>query len=666
MKSNHLTRLSAAGVLVTLGIVFGDIGTSPIYVFSEICGHEKVSETLVLGALSCILWTLTFQTTLKYVLLTLRADNKGEGGILSLYALTRRHAKWLVVPAIIGGSALLADGIITPPISVISAVEGLTILNPDVAVVPIGIIIIIALFIFQRFGTKIVGNFFGPMMLLWFVTLAVLGVNQIVENPSVFKAINPYYAYDFLVNYPGGFWLLGAVFLCTTGAEALYSDLGHCGRRNIQVSWIFVKISLLLNYFGQAAWLTKHIGINLTLLYPNNPNPFYLIMPDWFILPGIIIATSAAVIASQALISGSYTLISEAIRLNLWPKISVLFPTNERGQVYIPSINWILCAGCIFIVLLFQKSSNMGAAYGLAITVTMLMTTILLTVYLLSVKKNAKWLVLSGLVLFATIELSFLVANLVKLPHGGYVTLIVGGVLVFIMWAWYKARKIKNRYIEFAKIEKYLPMLKELSEDTTITKYATNLVYLTSADVQSDIETKIVYSIFNKQPKRADIYWFVHVNVLDEPYTMEYRVRVLVPEKVFKVEFMLGFRVPTRINLYFRKVVEDLSKNREVDVISRYDSLKKHDVVGDFRFIVIDRILNYDFKLNTYEQFLMSTYSILKSLSLSEERAFGLDTSAVTTETVPLITIPTGDVKLTRLVPYTNGALHHIEEKEGV
>ncbi|MGZ5242795.1 MAG: KUP/HAK/KT family potassium transporter [Bacteroidia bacterium] len=640
--SSYLNKFTAAGALVTLGIVFGDIGTSPLYVMKAIIGTERISRDLVLGGISCVFWTLTFMTTLKYVLLTLRADNRGEGGILSLYALVRRRAKWLVFPAIIGASTLLADGIITPPISVTSAIEGLQINYPAIPVVPIVICIIIVLFAFQRFGTNVVGKLFGPMMVIWFSMLSILGITQIIQNPEVFKAINPIYTIK-LLTLPGGFWLLGAVFLCTTGAEALYSDLGHCGRKNIQGSWVFVKISLLLNYFGQGAWLLLHEGTFL-----EGRNPFYFIMPEWFLLPGIAIATSATIIASQALISGSYTLISEAIRLNVWPKVQIVYPTIQRGQVYIPSINLLLCLGCIGIVLYFKKSEAMEAAYGLAITMTMLVTTILLSFYL-RVKKFPKLFIWIFFSLFLIIELSFLTANLVKFPHGGWVSLFISFILLTIMWIWFKSRKIKNRYIEFVKLDKHLPMLKELSDDNSIPKYATNLVFLTSADFPNEIEQKIIYSIFNKQPKRADVYYFVHVDVLDDPHTMEYTVDFLVPQKVIKIEFKLGFRVAPRVNLFFRKVVEELSRNNEVDIFSRYDSLRKHNIVGDFKFVVIERILNYDYSLSSYERFLMSGYGLLKQISLSEEKAFGLDTSSVVTEKVPLITVASTSPSLHRV-----------------
>ena len=639
----HINKLSAAGLLISLGIIYGDIGTSPLYVLKAIIGENQIIDPFtVLGGLSCIFWTLTLQTTFKYVILTLRADNKGEGGIFSLFALVRRKAKWLVIPAIIGGSTLLADGIITPPISVASAIEGLRIINPDIQTVPIVIIIITALFIVQQFGTNFVGKAFGPVMFLWFGMLGVLGFSQLITNAVILKAINPFYAYELLVHHPGGFWLLGAVFLCTTGAEALYSDLGHCGRSNIRVSWIFVKTALLLNYFGQGAWLLAHADTTLI------GNPFYNIMPEWFLLTGIILATAAAIIASQALISGSFTLISEAVRLNLWPKVKIVFPSNQKGQLYVPSINWILLVGCIGVVLLFKESSAMEAAYGLSITLTMLMTTILLAVYLRS-RRFSIYFIGVILTMYAVIELSFLIANLSKFEHGGWFTLLIGSLLVSVMWTWFKARKIKNQYVRFDEIEKHLPVLEDLSNDESVPKYASQLVYLTSANFPSEIEAKILYSILQKQPKRADTYWLVHVDVLDEPYTSEYKITKLSSNKVIRIDFKLGFRVEQRINQLFRKVVGDMVANGEVDIVSKYNSLRKHNIIGDFRFVVIEKSLSRSNNFSFYDRLIMDYYFILKRLSLSEEKGFGLDLSFVTVETVPLIFTAGNEVKLKRM-----------------
>lgn len=645
MSDHHskMSKLTVGGLLVTLGIIYGDIGTSPLYVIKAIIADKIISKELIYGGLSCVFWTLTLQTTFKYVIITLRADNNGEGGIFSLYALVRRRKPFLIFPAIIGGCALLADGMITPPISVASAIEGLRILNPDIPTIPIVVAIITSLFFIQRVGTNIVGKAFGPIMLVWFSMLAILGISSAATHPEIFLALNPYYAYNLLANYPEGFWLLGAVFLCTTGAEALYSDLGHCGKTNIRVSWIFVKAALLLNYFGQGAWVLTHEGENITAL-----NPFYALMPDWFLLTGIVIATMAAIIASQALISGSFTLISEALRLNVWPKVTIKYPTEMKGQLYVPSANWILWLGCIGVVLYFKESSQMEAAYGLAITIAMLMTTLLLSNYLKKIR-TPKWVISCLLAVFLTIEFSFLIANLRKFEHGGWVSLIISLGFILVMWVWFRGRKIKNRLTEFVNLRDYLPVLQELSKDESVPKYATHLVYLTSADHLMEVENKIIYSILQKQPKRADVYWFVHINVVDQPYTMEYRVDHIVPHDVIKIEFKLGFRVEQKINFYFRKVVEELMRNHEVDVTSRYASLSKINVTGDFRFVVLKRHLAYENELSLYEELIMDAYSTLDYLSLTEEKAFGLDTSSITVEKVPLVIAPVKEFKLKRV-----------------
>jgi KUP system potassium uptake protein len=643
-RKSQLNRITFASLLVALGIIYGDIGTSPLYVMKAIIGTRVIEPTLVLGGLSCVFWTLTLQTTFKYVILTLKADNKGEGGIFSLYALVRRtKLGWLKYPAIIGGSALLADGLITPSISVSSAVEGLRYFSPDIPTIPIVIGIILILFFIQQFGTSIVGKSFGPVMLLWFTMLAVLGISGIVSNPVVLKAINPYYAYDLLVRYPNGFWLLGAVFLCTTGAEALYSDLGHCGRKNIRVSWIFVKTCLILNYFGQGSWLLNKSGGLL-----GQDNPFFSLMPSWFLIVGIIIATTAAIVASQALISGSFTLINEAIRLNFGPKLKINYPSELRGQIYIPTVNWALCAGCIGVVLFFKESSGMEAAYGLSIIIAMLSTTMLLSYYLY-IKRYPVTLVIFLLFIFLTIEISFLIANLEKFPHGGWVTLMVTVFLFSFMFAWYLARKIRNRYVEFVKLKDFEALISEMSSDNSIPKYATHLVYLTSANRMDEIESKIMYSILQKQPKRADTYWFVHVDVVDEPYTIDYKVDEIVNDKIIHVEFRLGFRVEQRINMMFRQVVQDLVKNKEVDIRSRYYSLNKNNMVGDFRFVVIEKHISNENEFKAFEKIVLKMYSFLHLFALPEEKAFGLDTSSVTVEKVPLIVKPMGRINMRRI-----------------
>jgi len=654
MSSSH-SRVSLAGLLIALGIIYGDIGTSPLYVLNAITSGKVITEELIVGSLSCIIWTLTLQTTVKYVILTLRADNRGEGGVFSLFALVRRRKRWLVIPAMIGGAALLADGMITPPISVTSAIEGLKqvpaishITQTTIVYIVLGILTV--LFFIQQFGTAFIGRFFGPIMTVWFVMLAALGIVHFADDLHVFKAFNPYYAIKLLATYPDGFYILGGVFLCTTGAEALYSDLGHCGKWNIRYSWIFVKTCLILNYLGQGAWLlSQHAGETITpAVIERGFNPFYGVMPDWFLYFGIAIATAAAIIASQALISGSFTLISEAMRLNLWPKLRIVYPTEARGQLFIPAINFLLFIGCTGIVLHFQKASNMEAAYGLAITLCMIATSILFSNYLV-LHRTKPVLVYLYLIVYFTIEVSFLIANMDKFPHGGYVTLIIGGLLFLVMFNWFKARKIKNRYVEFVRLEHYIPKIQELSNDRSVPKYATHLVYLTSADNPKEIEHKIIYSILNKKPKRADIYWFVHVDTLDDPYTSEYSVEHIIPNDIIRVEFRLGFRVQPRINLLFKKVVEDLVKNREVNVISRYESLEKTNTIGDFQFIVMEKYLSQDNDLPIWERMVMKGHFWLKTISLSEERGFGLDLSNVTVEKFPLIVAPVTNVRLKRI-----------------
>lgn len=641
-------------MLIALGIIYGDIGTSPLYVLNAIVNGKTVNDKLILGSLSCIIWTLTLQTTIKYVILTLKADNRGEGGIFSLFALVRRQKKWLVLPAMVGGAALLADGIITPPISITSAIEGLKQIPLFASITTKTIIIIVLvilalLFFLQQFGTASIGKLFGPIMTLWFTMLGVLGLIHLADDLYIFRALSPYYAVELLSTYPKGFWILGSVFLCTTGAEALYSDMGHCGRGNIRVSWVFVKTCLVLNYLGQGAWLlANYKGFEISGEVAASFNAFFSIMPVWFKMTGIIIATVAAIIASQALISGSFTLIAEAQRLNLWPKMKIVYPTDEKGQLFIPGINTLLFVGCTGIVLYFQKSGNMEAAYGLAITICMISTSILFANYMISKRVFRPWIYLY-LAVYLSIELSFLAANLQKFPHGGYVTLIAGGLLFLVMYVWYRSRKIKNRYVEFVRMEHYIPLIQELSNDKSIPKYATNLVYLTSANNPKEIEHKIIYSILNKKQKRADIYWFIHVNTLDDPYTCSYFVDHIIPNDIIRVEFELGFRVQQRINLMFRKVLEDLVNNNEVNIKSRYESLEKNNVNGDFQFIVMEKYLSNDNELPFIEKLIMKFHLWLKDISLSEERGFGLDPSFVTIEKYPLVVSPASSVKLKRV-----------------
>lgn len=644
MGHPKLDKVSAAGLLITLGIIYGDIGTSPLYVMSAIVGKAKVSADIVLGGISCVFWTLTIQTTIKYVILTLRADNNGEGGIFSLYSLLRRRFPYLIIGAMLGGAMLLADGIITPPISVSSAVEGLLQINPKLNTVPIVVVIIIMIFLFQRAGTSIVGKAFGPIMMVWFSMIAVLGLNQIIMDPSVLKAVNPYYAYVFLSSGSDAFAMLGAVFLCTTGAEALYSDLGHCGRKNIQMSWGFVKLCLLLNYFGQGAWLLTQQGKTL-----NGVKPFFMIMPDWFLLIGIIIATMAAVIASQALISGSFTLVSEAIRLHFFPKLTVKFPSNIKGQIYIPATNTLMLIGCLVIVYIFRESSRMEHAYGLAITLTMMMTSILLFYYLKKRKWNIIliWMVMS---VFFIVESAFLVANLTKFFEGGFVTLIVGAIIILVMYVCYKGGIIKSSFTDVVPIQDYRDKLRALSNDTTLPKFATHLIYLSKARNDSEVEVNILYSILQKRPKRADFYWFVNVDVTDEPYTMEYKVNVIEKNDIIRVRFRLGFRVQQKISYFLKTVITDMVNNHEINLAPYYHGFEnQRSDLGDFRFVIIEEEISQENDLGLIDNLILTGYNNIKRVSGSPEKWFGLDESMVTEELVPIVIKAKAPVKLKRL-----------------
>jgi KUP system potassium uptake protein len=639
---NSHDKFKWGGVLLAAGIVFGDLGTSPLYTFKAIIGDKPISEILVLGGASAVFWTLFFQTTLKYVFITMRADNNGEGGIFSLYALIRRYGKWVLWPAIIGGSFMIADSLITPPISVTSAMEGLRVLYPDVPIMPITIGILVLLFLFQQTGANRIGAFFGPAMVVWFGMIAVLGINQLGGNLYVLKAINPLYAYNLVVNYPGGLWVLGGVFLCTTGAEALYADMGHVGRRNIQVAWIFIKTSLLLCYFGEAALLLKYNGQTLQAV-----DAFYGLVPQWFLIPSVIIAALATVIASQALISGTFTLFNEAIRLNVWPRLRIEFPSDMRGQVYVPTINWLMMCGCIGMVLHFKESSNMEAAFGLSVTLTMLMTTILLSFYLYTHRVN-KILVAVLFLTFTWIEVTFLVANLSKFAKGGWISLLIGLTLISIMYIWYAGRRFKIRYRDLVDLKRYLPVLRKLSNDTEVPRYATHLVYLTIASNPDKVEDRVIGSILHGQPKRAEVYWFVHIDVDDKPYTASYTATVVEQEEIVYVRFKLGFRVVPRINILFKKVVGEMVRSKEIKLDNKYSDGDTGNLLGDFRFIILKSFLSVENNLSLWDNIVMRIHFLLDRLSLSDDKAYGLDYDNVVIERVPLILGKTENITLKR------------------
>lgn len=647
MDSNKPHRLSAAGILVALGIIYGDIGTSPIYTFRFIVGSNVVSEELILGGLSCVFWTLTLITSVKYVYLALSADNKGEGGIFALYALVRRYkAEWVIFPAIIGCCTLIADGFITPAISVTSAVEGLKTLSPNISertIISIVMGILLALFIFQQFGSSVVGKTFGPIMIIWFVFIGSIGAYHLAGNLSVLRAINPMYALELLMKYRGGFWLLGAVFLCTTGAEALYSDLGHCGKSNIRAGWGFVKVCLLLSYFGQGAWMLSE--------YSNKPLgdviPFFATIPSWLLIFGVVIATMATVIASQALISGTFTLVNEAMKLKLWPATRVRYPSQMKGQIYVPAINWMLLLGSSIVVLYFQKSDDMQAAYGLAITFNMLMTTSLLVYYFATAKKST--IRSTGLaILFFTIEGAFLVSNLSKFIHGGWFSFAIAIIFFFMMFILMRARMLRDRHTEFVDLKHYVPLIEDLQADISLPREATNLVYMSVADSKRYIDSNIIYSMFKKRPKRADTYWFVHVDTVDSPYTSKYSVDTIIPKKCFFIRIKLGFKADHRVNLLFNKILHDMAEAAEIDMISHYDSLKKHSMPADFKFIILHSLASVDSEISTFDNLIIQGYRFIKSHSLSTEEMYGLELANVEVERVPIMVGPAAKVRIKR------------------
>ena len=631
-----LHKLSAAGVLISLGIIFGDIGTSPIYVLKAVMnmatgGNHKITEDLVLGAVSCVFWTLTIVVTIKYVILALNADNKGEGGIFALYAIVRRYkAKWTIIPALIGCASLMADGFITPPISISSAVEGLTILYPGIQTVPIVITILAGIFLAQQFGTNRIGSLFGPIMFVWFSMIGTLGFFQIIQNPSVIKALNPMYAINLVLNYPGGFWFLGAVFLCSTGGEALYSDLGHCGKQNIRVSWTFVKIALVLSYLGQAAFIINHKDFDY-----DNIAPFYAVMPEWFLKIGIVIATMATIIASQALITGCFTLINEAMKLKLWPNQKIIYPSIVQGQIYFPFINWMLFLGCVAVVLIFRESGKMEAAYGLAISLNMIMTTSLL-VYYMYVKRKPKYFIYGFIAVYVWIEFTYLVANLSKFSHGGWFAVLIAVVIFVLMYLYNEGKKLRKKHIEFVEIKDFLDDITDLQNDTTIPKEATNLVFMCNANDKKHIDSNIIYSIFRKKPKRADTYWLVHVDITNEPYGASYSVDTIIPKKCFFIRLKFGFKVEHKVHVMFTKIVEDMESRGEIDLMSHYPSLRKHGYPADFKYVIMNPLVSIDNKLNPFEQFLIKSYNWFKSISLSTQEDFGLEKTNCRVENVPI------------------------------
>ncbi|MES5170698.1 KUP/HAK/KT family potassium transporter [Lactobacillus crispatus] len=649
--NNKAKRMSAAGLLIAIGIVYGDIGTSPLYVMKSIVegngGIGNVNRDFIIGSISLVLWTVTLLTTLQTVIIALKATNHGEGGIFALYTLVRKRAKWLVLPALIGGAAILADGTLTPAVTVTTAIEGLKGLNfggnvpvsTQNMVIAITVVILLVLFSIQKMGTSIIGKAFGPIMFLWFTFLGVMGVMNMVGDWSILQAINPIYAIRLLVSpyNKAGIFILGSIFLATTGAEALYSDVGHVGKSNIIGSWPFVFVCLSLNYFGQGVWI-----LNNPTYRPADGgvlNPFFEMIPANIRLFAIILATIAAVIASQALITGSFTLVAEASGLKFLPRMNINYPSNEKGQIYIPSINKGICVATIAIVLYFQTSAHMEAAYGLSITISMLMTTILLYEWLVMKKVNTVWNWIF-LIFFGVLDIMFMISSLTKFTHGGYVSLFIAGAIGFIMYVWYYGNKVRDKREArnaYVRLDEYTDMLTNLSHDENYPTYATNLVYMANVKYNKFIKREILYSILDKRPKRAKAYWFVTVNVTNEPFTAEYAVNTYGTKNVINIQLYLGFKKQTSVNVYIRQIVHDLIADGTIEPQPQEYTTSPGRDVGDFSFVIVNDVISPQTQLVGYEKWLVEARVRLQNLSSNPASWFGLEYADTVIERVPLI-----------------------------
>ncbi len=640
--SSH--KISLAGILITTGIVFGDIGTSPLYVFQAITGGgQHISQDFILGALSCVIWTLILLATVKYIYFALNADNNGEGGIFALFALLKkRRIKWVIIPALIGCATLLADGFITPAISISSAVEGIRNIYPTTPVIPIVVTIVVALFIIQQFGTAAIGKMFGPVMLIWFVFLGYLGLINVAHNPFVLNAFNPYYAYNLVANVDGGFAVLGSVFLCTTGAEALYSDLGHCGKGNIRINWAFVSILLFVNYLGQAA-LCLSDGFKLE----KGETVFYAMVPDYLLPFAIIIATAATIIASQALITGVFTLMNEAIKLKLWTNLKVKYPTNHKGQIYIPFINWVLMAGCLLVIAIFKESSAMEHSYGLAITINMVMTSLLL-VFLLFLKQP-KLKLIYGVIfgVFLVVETIFLMSNLGKIISGGWFTLILSLGFFLLLFLYFKARELRTSITEYVPMDEVKPMITAVKNDPGITFEASNLVFPTRSDSCKKLDLTVYHSLFMKKPRKADIIWFLHLDILNEPWGIHYSVNEVLDKTCYYVSLQLGFKEEHRIEYMMRKIHDHMVEKGELSGESVFQSVKgKFDEI-DFKFVVLNSRVAMDNALTPFQQICVKAYRFVKSTGLKPAEDFGLDKTNVIVDYIPISVTAQVDQELT-------------------
>ena len=645
----HSIPISLAAMLVTLGVVYGDIGTSPMYVTKALLagqgGIMQVTEEFILGALSLVIWTVTLLTTVKYVLVSLKAGNQGEGGIFALYSIVRKYGKWLIIPAMLGGSALLADGILTPAVTITTAVEGLRTIpamrdiigNGQTNVVIITLIIISLLFAVQKAGTSKIGRAFGPVMTFWFLFLGGSGLVYVLGNPGILLAFNPLRGLAFLFspNNHAGIMILGSCFLATTGAEALYSDMGHVGRGNIYATWPFVKTCLLLSYLGQGAWLLANAG-NPALASIPDLNPFFQMLGEGMRPFAVGLSTCAAIIASQALVTGAFSLVSEASRLDLMPHMQVFYPAETKGQLYIPMVNNVMWIGCIAVVLLFRSSAHMEAAYGLAITITMICTSILLFFFLHNVRKKPipAWIFV---IFFVSLEGFFFGSSLTKFFHGGYFTILMAALIMGIMVSWYNGSSVERRQATLLPIRNYLDQLDRLRKDETYELMSDNLVYLTNETNTDYLDRDILYSILDKHPKRARAYWFLNVEVTEDPYTFSYSVESFGTDFVFRVHLFLGYKINQRVNAYLRQVVSDLSASGELPAQTHaYSVYSKPSPIGSFRFCMLRKTLAPESDVSARERSAISLKYALRRVAGSPARWFGLESSSVFYEYVPL------------------------------
>ncbi|MCI1984296.1 MAG: KUP/HAK/KT family potassium transporter [Bifidobacteriaceae bacterium] len=642
-------KVSLGMSIVALGVVYGDIGTSPLYTIQSFIsgqgGIQYADRPAVLGMLSLLFWSVTLITTVKYVLIAMRIDNKGEGGIFALYTLVRRYGKWLAVAAMLGGAAFLADSVLTPAVSISSAVEGLKTIpalesvfdgNDNLTLI-ITVVIIIILFAVQSRGTERIGKVFGSVVMVWFAFLAVTGIMNLSNDWSVFEALNPMYGLQFLVA-PGnkaGLAIMGTVFLSTTGAEALYSDMGHVGRGNIYVTWPLIKIALVLCYFGQGAWILKN-NTNPEMMKVDNLNPFFQMMDPSIRTVAVVLSVAAGVIASQALITGAFTMVSEATGLNWMPHLQVRYPARTRGQLYIPAINAVLCVATLSVLALFRDSEHISAAYGLALTITMITTTVLLAAYIWWGMKK-KFFAIVFTVVFLAIQILFLLASLTKFFHGGWFTMALTLAILFIMYAWDVGTKVERSQRRHLSPEEFLPALDMLHRDERIDYCSDNVVYLTSDPELRRLDTDIFYSIFADHPKRARAWWAVSVQVTDDPFTREYSVENFGTDFLFRVRIRIGFKVNQNVATYLHQIMHDLIASDELpEQATIYPKLDEDQQIGTIKYILIHKNLIPESKITSRGALSLRVKYAIRHVAGSPVKWFGLAAYNPLVEVLPL------------------------------